>query len=297
MRIGFIGLGRMGVGMAVNLVARGHEVTVYNRSPGKAEGVVERGARAAARIADACRGEAVLTMLADDAAVDAVVFGEGGVLASLREGAIHLSLSTISVGLSQRLAAAHATAGQPYVAAPVFGRPEAAAAAKLFIVAAGPPHAVEACSPLFGAIGQRTFRFGTQAHVANLIKLSGNFLIGSAIEALGEALALVSTAGVDRLQYLELLTSTLFKAPVYEIYGRLIAEQRFEPAGFAAPLGLKDIALALEAAETLRVPMPLGRLLHHRLVALIAEGGETLDWSAIGRLSVGTGGQARTSGE
>jgi 3-hydroxyisobutyrate dehydrogenase-like beta-hydroxyacid dehydrogenase len=297
MRIGFIGLGRMGVGMAANLVAAGHEVTVYNRSPGKAQGLVEKSARAAAQIADACRGEAVLTMLSDDAAVEAVVFGEGGVLASLREGAIHVSLSTISVALSQRLAAAHATVGQPYVAAPVLGRPEAAVAAKLFIVAAGPPHAVETCSPLFEAIGQRTFRFGAQAHVANLIKLSGNFLIGSAIEALGEAMALVAKAGVDRLRYLELLTSTLFKAPVYEIYGRLIAEQKFEPAGFAAPLGLKDIHLALEAAETLGTPMPLGSLLHDRLVALIAGGGETLDWSAIGRLSASMGDQAKTRGE
>jgi len=194
MRIGFIGLGRMGVGMAANLVASGQEVTVYNRSPGKAHGLVEKGARAVAQIAEACRGDAVLSMLSDDAAVEAVVFGEGGVLASLREGAIHVSLSTISVALSQRLAAAHATAGQAYVAAPVLGRPEAAAAAKLFIVAAGPPHAVETCSPLFEAIGQRTFHFGAQAHVANLIKLSGNFLIGSAIEALGEAMALVGKA-------------------------------------------------------------------------------------------------------
>src|SRR5215472_3469637 len=297
MRIGFLGLGRMGVGMAANLVARGQAVTVYNRSPGKAHGLVEKGARAVAQIAEACRGDAVLSMLSDDAAVEAVVFGEGGVLASLREGAIHVSLSTISVALSQRLAAAHATAGQAYVAAPVLGRPEAAAAAKLFIVAAGPPHAVETCAPLFEAIGQRTFRFGAQAHVANLIKLSGNFLIGSAIEALAEAMALVAKAGVDRLRYLELLTSTLFKAPVYEIYGRLIADQKFEPAGFAAPLGLKDIRLALEAAETLGIPMPLGSLLHDRLMALIAEGGETLDWSAIGRVTAGMGGRAKTSGE
>jgi 3-hydroxyisobutyrate dehydrogenase-like beta-hydroxyacid dehydrogenase len=282
----------MGVGMAANLVTAGHEVTVYNRSPIKVQALVERGAQAATRIADACRGEAVFTMVADDAAVEAVVFGEEGVLASLRERAIHASLSTISVALSQRLAAAHAAAGQRFVAAPVFGRPEAAAAARLFVVAAGPPDAVEACSPLFEAIGQRTFRFGDRAHVANLIKLSGNFLIGSAIEALGEAMALVDKAGVDRLRYLELLTSTLFKAPVYETYGRLIAEQKFEPAGFTAPLGFKDIRLALEAAESLRVPMPLGSLLHDRLLALIARGGEALDWSAIGLLSARDAGQA-----
>jgi 3-hydroxyisobutyrate dehydrogenase-like beta-hydroxyacid dehydrogenase len=282
----------MGVGMAANLVTAGHEVTVYNRSPIKARALVERGAHAATRIAEACRGEAVFTMIADDAAVEAVVFGEGGVLASLSKRAIHASLSTISVALSQRLAAAHAAAGQRFVAAPVFGRPEAAAAARLFVVAAGPPDAIEVCSPLFEAISQRIFRFGDRAHIANLIKLSGNFLIGSAIEALGEAMALVDKAGVDRLRYLELLTSTLFKAPVYETYGRLIAEQKFEPAGFAAPLGFKDIRLALEAAESLRVPMPLGSLLHDRLLALIARGGEALDWSAIGLLSARDAGQA-----
>jgi 3-hydroxyisobutyrate dehydrogenase-like beta-hydroxyacid dehydrogenase len=285
-KVGFIGLGRMGTGVAANLLAGGHEVTVYNRSPTKAQALVEHGARDAPRVADACRADAVLTMLSDDAAVEAVVFGEGGVLESLREGAIHVSLSTISVALSQRLAAAHATAGQRFVAAPVFGRPEAAAAAKLFIVAAGPPDAVDACLPLFEATGQRVFRFGDQAYVANLIKLSGNFLIGSAIEALGEAIALVDKAGVDRWHYLDLLTSTLFKAPVYEIYGRLIADQKFEPAGFAAPLGLKDIRLALEAAESLRVAMPLGVLVQDRLRALVARGGAALDWSAIGQLSV-----------
>jgi len=159
-------------------------------------------------------------------------------------------------------------------------------------VAAGSPDAVETCSPLFGAIGQRTFRFGEQASVANLIKLSGNFLLGAAIEALGEAMALVGKAGVDRHRYLELLTSTLFRAPVYETYGGLIADQRFEPAGFAAPLGFKDIRLALAAAESLRVPMPLGSLLHDRLLTLIARGGEALDWSAIGLLAARDAGQA-----
>jgi 3-hydroxyisobutyrate dehydrogenase-like beta-hydroxyacid dehydrogenase len=282
----------MGVGMAANLLARGHDVTVYNRSPIKAQGLIEQGARWAARIADACPGEAVLTMLADDAAVEGVVFGEGGVLESLRDRTIHVCLSTISVALSQRLAVAHAAAGQHYVAAPVFGRPEAAAAAKLFIIAAGPSDAVEACSSLLQAMGQRIFRFGDQAYVANLVKLTGNFLIGAAIEALGEAMALVDKAGVDSSHYLELLTSTLFDAPVYKTYGHLIADQKFEPAGFAAPLGLKDIRLALDAADSLHVPMPLGNLLRDRLLALIAQGGEALDWSAIGRFSARNTGQA-----
>ena len=170
MKIGFIGLGRMGAGMAANLVAAGHEVTVYNRSPAKVHALVARGARGADQIADTCRGEVVVTMLADDAAVEAVVFGDGGVLANLGDRAIHVSSSTISVALSERLAAAHGAAGQRFLAAPVFGRPEVAAAAKLFIVTAGPADAIAVCSPLFEAMGQKTFHFGDQAHIANLIK-------------------------------------------------------------------------------------------------------------------------------
>jgi 3-hydroxyisobutyrate dehydrogenase-like beta-hydroxyacid dehydrogenase len=285
MNVGFIGLGHMGAGMAANLLRAGHEVTVYNRTPSRARPLVEQGARAAARVRDACRSDAVITMLADDAAVEEVVFGDDGVIGVLREGAIHVSMSTISVALSERLAAMHVKAGQRFVAAPVFGRPDAAAAAKLFIVAAGAPDGVDACGPLFEAMGQRTFRVGEEPKAANLVKLSGNFLIASVIEALGEALALVGKAGVDRRQYLEFLTSTLFTAPVYKTYGGQIVEQKFEPAGFAAPLGEKDIRLALAAAETLRVPMPLASLLRDRFLTLLARGGDALDWSAIGQLA------------
>ena len=254
MKVGFIGLGHMGAGMAANLLRAGHTVTVYNRTPGKAQALVEQGAHAAARVADACGGEAVITMLADDAALESVVFGDKGVIGGLGKGAIHMSMSTISVALSERLAAAHANASQRFVAAPVFGRPDVAAAAKLFIVAAGAPDAVDACSPLFEALGQKTFSVGDKPPAANLVKLSGNFLLASVIEALGEAMALVGKAGIDRRQYLDLLTTTLFTAPAYKTYGGLIAEERFEPAGFAAPLGYKDIRLALAAAESLRVP-------------------------------------------
>lgn len=285
MRIGFIGLGRMGAGMAANLLRAGHVVTVHNRTPSKAQGLVEQGARAAAEVADACRGDAVVTMLADDGAIERVVFGEKGVIDSLGQGAIHVSMSTISVALSERLTAAHAKAGQRFVAAPVFGRPEMAATAKLFIVAAGAPDAVDVCRPLFDAMGQKTFPIGDQPKAANLVKLSGNFLIACVIEGLGEAMALVGKAGVDRHRYLDLLTSTLFTAPVYKTYGGMIVEQRFEPAGFAAPLGHKDIRLTLAAAETLRVPMPFAAVLHDRFLTLLAHGGEALDWSAIGLLA------------
>ena len=291
MKVGFIGLGQMGSGMAANLLKAGHEVTVFNRTAGKMKALLEQGALPAARVADACRGDAVITMLANDDVLESVVFGAEGVISNLGKGAIHISMSTISVALSERLAVAHAEAGQRFVAAPVFGRPEAAAAAKLFIVAAGAPDAVDACLPLFDALGQKTFPFGNNPQAANLVKLSGNFLIASVIEALGEAMALVSKAGINRGQYLDLLTSTLFSAPVYQIYGRLIAEQKFEPAGFAAPLGQKDIRLTLAAAETLCVPMPLASLLRDRFLTLLAHGGGVLDWSAISQLSAKDSGQ------
>ena len=285
MKIGFIGLGRMGSAMAANLVKAGHQVTVFNRSPDKRCKLVELGAHEAARIADACRGEAVITMLADDAALSSVTLADGGIVASLPKGAIHVSMSTVSVALARELTKAHAGAGQRFIAAPVFGRPEAAAAAKLFIVAAGEPAAVETCLPLFNALGQKTLPIGPEPAAANLVKLSGNFLLASAIEALGEAIALVSKVGVDGRAYVELLTSTIFPAPVYATYGGLIAANRFEPASFTAALGLKDIRLALAAAESLGVPMPLGSLLQRRFLRLLAQGGENLDWSALGGLA------------
>jgi 3-hydroxyisobutyrate dehydrogenase-like beta-hydroxyacid dehydrogenase len=230
-------------------------------------------------------------MVADDKALEAMVFGEAGLLSSLPTNGIHISASTISVALSEKLVEAHANAGQRFVTAPVFGRPEAAAAAKLFIVAAGAVPALSECKPLFDAIGQRIFILSDHPPDANLIKLSGNFLIGSVIEALGEAMALVGKAGVDPHAYLDMLTSTLFGAPVYKTYGGMIAGGVFEPAGFAAPLGQKDIRLTLAAAESLNVPMPIASLLRDRFLTLIAQGGENLDWSAIGKLAARDSGQ------
>jgi 3-hydroxyisobutyrate dehydrogenase-like beta-hydroxyacid dehydrogenase len=294
MKVGFIGLGNMGSGMAMSLLKAGHEVTVYNRTPGKAQALVAQGARYAAQVADACHGDAVITMLADDAAVESVVFGDAGangsgtvgsgIVKNLAKGAIHISSSTISVALSEKMTAAHAEHGQRYVSAPVFGRPEAAAAAKLFIAVAGAPDAVDTCIPLFDVIGQKTFRFGENPPDANLVKLSGNFLISAVIESLGEALALVGKAGLDQRQYVDFLTSTLFNAPVYKTYGGLIADRKFQPAGFAAPLGFKDNRLVLAAAENLRVPLPLANLIYNRFLTLLARGGESLDWSAISQL-------------
>jgi 3-hydroxyisobutyrate dehydrogenase-like beta-hydroxyacid dehydrogenase len=285
MKIGFIGLGHMGAAMAANLVKAGHDVTVFNRSPGKNSALIELGAHEAASIAEACGAEAVITMLANDDAASDVTLGAGGIIAHLRKGALHLSMSTISVALAKRLSQAHAQAGQRYVAAPVFGRPDMAAAAKLFIVAAGDPAALDSCRPLFDALGQKTSTIGAEPSAANLVKLTANFLQASVIESLGEAIALIGKAGIDRIAYVNLLTSTIFTSPAYTIFGPLIATGRFGPAAFAAPLGFKDIRLALAEAETLRVPMPLASLLRDRFLRLFAQGGENLDWSAIGGLA------------
>jgi 3-hydroxyisobutyrate dehydrogenase-like beta-hydroxyacid dehydrogenase len=285
METGFIGLGHMGSAMAKNLIIAGHDVTVFNRTRGRSGALVQLGAHEAADIAGACQGEVVITMLADDGAVADTVLGKDGVIANLPQGAIHISMSTISVALSRRLAQAHRQAGQRYVVATVMGRPDMAAAANLFIFAAGDPATVEICGPLFDSLGQKTSNIGPEPSAANLVKLTGNFLQAAVIEALGEAVALVGKAGIDTRAYVEVLTSTVFTAPAYKIFGPLIAEGKFEPAAFAAPLGYKDIRLALAAAETLRVPMPLASLLHDRFLRLFAQGGDKLDWSAIGGLA------------
>jgi 3-hydroxyisobutyrate dehydrogenase-like beta-hydroxyacid dehydrogenase len=294
MNVGFVGLGRMGAGMAARLLQAGHHVAAYNRTQGKLAPLVAQGAAAAGSVPDACRGDAVVTMLANDEAAESVVLGARGVIASLPAGALHVSSSTISVELSRRLADAHAKAGQRFVAAPVFGRPDAAAAGKLFVVAAGEAGALEAARPILDAIGQKTFVVSDAPSAANLVKLSGNFLLASVIESLGEALALVAKAGIDRHEYIELLTSSIFDLPVYRGYGSMIASGKFEPAGFAAPLGQKDIRLALAAAEDLRVPMPFASVLRDRYLALSAQGGEHLDWSAIGRLAAIDAGAPRS---
>ncbi len=213
------------------------------------------------------------------------MLGRDGLIQYLPRNAIHISTSTISVALSERLTEAHAKAGQRFISAPVFGRPDAAASAQIFVVAAGPFHAIAEVDSLFEAIAQRTFHVSESPKAANLIKLSGNFLIACVIEALGEAMALVGKAGVDRHQYLDILTSTLFGAPVYKTYGGLIADGKFEPAGFAVSIGYKDIRLALLAAEDLRVPLPLASLLRDRFLMLLANGADKLDWSAVSTLA------------
>jgi 3-hydroxyisobutyrate dehydrogenase-like beta-hydroxyacid dehydrogenase len=286
MNVGFIGLGNMGSAMARNLIKAGHALTAYNRTRSRAEELRFLGARIAGTPGEAASGaEVLITMLADDRAVEEIVFAPGEALRSLPPGAVHVSMSTISVSLSRGLAVAHRETGRYYVAAPVFGRPDAAEAAKLFVVAAGPAGQIERCRPLFDAIGQRTFPVGEEACAANVIKLTGNFLITAVIESLGEAFALVRKAGLDPGAFLDLLTGTLFTAPLYRNYGGMIAADTFDPAGFKLPLGLKDNRLLLAAAEEAEVPMPMASLVHDRFVAALALGWGEADWAAIARVS------------
>jgi 3-hydroxyisobutyrate dehydrogenase-like beta-hydroxyacid dehydrogenase len=283
-QIGFIGLGNMGAAIATNLVRARHDVAIWNRTVDKARPLVNAGTTLAEtpRAAAADR-EVVFTMLADDAALDSVLAGENGLFAGLSPGALHISMSTIAVATADRIAANHRVHRQRFLCAPVFGRPEAAAAAKLFVVAAGDSADFQMANPLFSVISQRVFYLRKVPSAAILVKLCGNFMILSAVEALGEAMALAEKGGIVKQQLLEVLTGTLFDSSIYRTYGAILAEERFEPAGFAAPLGLKDMRLVGQSAEALRVPMPLLSLLRDHLLQTIAQQGETVDWSAIAR--------------
>jgi len=290
MKLGFIGLGAMGRGMARNLLKAGHEVTVYNRTRTRAEELAREGAIVAASPAETAVGEVVITMVADDPALEDVLFGKGDLLSKLRADQIHVSMSTISVELSRNLVEAHRRHGTAYVSAPVFGRPDAAEAAKLFIVAAGPKTAIAKCGPLFSAMGQKTFILGEDAPAANVFKLSGNFLIMSTLESMGEAFALVRKYGIDPEQYLDILTNSFFSAPFQKNYGGIIAQQRYEPPGFTLRLGAKDVRLIMAAADAANVPMPVASVLHDRFLTGISRGLGDKDWSAIAMLAAESAG-------
>ncbi len=293
MDVGFIGLGNMGAGIARSLLRGGHRVTVYNRTRERAEALGKDGATVAASVAEACHGEAVLTMLADDAALESVAFGEDGILRALPRGHHHISLSTISVELSEKLTVEHTRNGQQFVAAPVFGRPEAAEAAKLIIVAAGAKEALERCKPLLEAIGQKLVVIGDRPSQANVVKLTGNFLIASVLESLSEGFAFARKSGIDAAALLDFFTSTIFNVPVYKTYGALIVEGKHEQVGFGLPLGLKDVRLVLQAAERQSVPMPIASVLRDRFVTALARGYENSDWSVIGRVAAEDAGLTR----
>jgi 3-hydroxyisobutyrate dehydrogenase-like beta-hydroxyacid dehydrogenase len=286
MKVGFIGLGSMGLPMATNLLKAGHDLVVYNRTRSRAEPLAKQGARVANSPREAAAGvEVLVTMLADDAAVEGVMFGDQGAIEGLSLAGIHVSMSTISHTLSRRLADEHRSRAQPYVAAPVFGRPDAAQAAKLWIVAAGAPQAIERCQPLFQAMGQGTEVIGDDPPKANVLKLAGNFLLASAIEAMGEAFALVRKHGIEPKQFLEIVNGRLVRSPVYENYGNLIVNRRWEPAGFKLRHGLKDIRLALLAGDEVAAPLPVASLIRDEYLSAMARGWGDIDWAGLARVS------------
>jgi len=287
MKLGFVGLGSMGFAMAESLLAQGHQLFVYNRAHEKAQPLHEAGARISATPAEAAReAEFVISMLADDSAVEAVTFGAAGILAELQPSAVHVSCSTISVALSQRLATAHAEAGLGYVAAPVFGRPEAAVSKKLWLLAAGKAADVERALPVLEALGRGVTRLGEDASLANLVKLTGNVFIASMIESLGEAFALTRKAGVPPELLGELFKNVFGQGSlILENYAKQVANDKYEPAGFKAKLGLKDLRLALSAADQLEVPLPMASLIRDQLLTAVATGQGDLDWSVIAQLA------------
>lgn len=277
--IGFIGLGSMGRPMAANLRSAGYDVLAFNRTREKSESFAKEGGRAVERPRDAARAGIVVSMVADDRALEEVVEGSGGVLDGLPPGGLHVSMSTVSPAAARRLAARHAERGCGYVAAPVFGRPDAAAARKLWICSSGAERG--RARPLLDALGQGVFDFGDDPGAANVVKLSGNFLIAAALEAMAEAFALCEKNGIDRSAAASLFSSTLFACPIYRNYGDAVAAQRYSPAGFRLALGAKDMALVLGAARESGAPMPTASLVHDRLLASVGRGRGDLDWAGL----------------
>jgi len=296
MKVGFIGLGAMGSSMASNLVAAGHHVTVWNRSEAAAEKLVSLGAKAVRTPDRAAQGDVLHSMLANDQAVREV-FLEGGLLDAMDPGTVHVNHATISVALARQLAQEHAKRGLSYVAAPVFGRPDVAASGKLNMLVAGPNAAIEKARPLLETMAARLWPMGEKPERANVVKLAGNFMIVSAIESLSEASVLARAYEVNESDFIELMTSTLFACPVYQGYGKAIAEKRFTPPGFALPLGLKDVMLAQEAAHGEQVPMPMAGVLRDSLLEAIADGAQDMDLSALARVSARRANLERRGGD
>ncbi|MFZ0501913.1 MAG: NAD(P)-dependent oxidoreductase [Steroidobacteraceae bacterium] len=294
MDIGFIGLGNMGAAIAGRLLEAGHSLRVWNRSPEPARLLAERGAQVTATAEEAFRGDVVFSMLSDDQVTRAVLL-DSGVVARATPAAtrLHVNLATISAALGDELAQRHGERGVGYVAAPVLGRPDVAAAGKLTVLVAGPSQVVESILPLLeGTVGQKVWRFGERASQANVVKLAVNFMLAAAIESMGEAAALTEGYGVGARELFELIGQSLFPGPVYQGYGRLIAERRFEPAGFKARLGLKDVRLALAAAEAVTTPMPVGSVIRDSMLEALARGeGEKEFGVVLGRAAMRRGGR------
>ena len=285
MNIGFIGLGAMGRGMAARLLASGHPLRVWNRGAGPAHELAVQGAHAVASAAQAAAVDVLFTMLADDASTRAVLL-EGGALDALAPGSIHVNMATVSVAFAREMAQLHAERGVGYIAAPVLGRVDVAAAGKLNIVAAGPIDAIERVQALFDLMGQKTWRFGTAPEQANAVKLGANLTLACAIEAMGESAALVGAHGIEAAGFLDLLGNTLFAgSPVYKGYGAMIAQERYSPAGFKLSLGLKDVGLANDAAAAQGLRLRFGAVLRETLQEAVARGDGELDLAALARMS------------
>jgi 3-hydroxyisobutyrate dehydrogenase-like beta-hydroxyacid dehydrogenase len=283
--VGVVGLGHMGTEFALNLITDGHRVIAYDRDPAHVEALRVAGAEAAAKLADLSTCDVVLTSLPDDAALAAVALDAEGLVHVLRPGAVHISMSTVSPGLSRRLTTEHEACGQAYVAAPVLGNPDLARARGLFVLAAGNPAALERTRPLLERLGQRLFVIGEDAAAANLMKLAGNVLTATTLQSMGEVLALLRKGGIDKHVAFHVLTNSLFDSKVHRSYGGKIVDERYSPAGMAVPLAIKDLRLALAEAEHEAVPMAAASLVLDRLVALAAGGWADLDWSALGLLA------------
>jgi len=291
MKVGFIGLGRMGSAMTRRLLEAGHEIAVYNRTPDKLKDLIAQGAKPLDSIAAAANfGDAVFTMLADDAAVTDVVKQAGGLLATLRQGGIHICAGTHSVACIAALKKAHQEAGQILIATPMLGRPEVVASGQAGMVLGGDKASVDHCRPLFAAIARRTFEAGADPVAAAAIKIANNFVLGCAIEAMGEGFSLVRKYDVVPDVFYDVMTDGLFACSAYKVYGKIITEERYQPAGQRAILGLKDANLALEAGGAVGVPLPSANVWRDRLVGAVAHGEAEHDWAVMAK------DQARASG-
>lgn len=285
LNIGFIGLGNMGKAMAANLSKAGHRLCVWNRSPGPVEELVALGATAAKSPPDAVNRDIVISMLADDKALRETLL-DSGALGGGTGGTIHANMATVSIPFAKELTRAHTERGIEYVSAPVLGRTEVAAAGKLNILAAGPPAALARLQPVFDLIGQKTWLFGKEPFRANVVKISANFMIACTIETIAETVAMAKKHGISANDLLDMLTNTLFAAPVYRTYGTLIAEQKYEPAAFRLALGLKDVQLALSAGEEVSSPMPFASILRDNMIDAIAHGDADKDWVALAKVAL-----------
>jgi 3-hydroxyisobutyrate dehydrogenase-like beta-hydroxyacid dehydrogenase len=291
LRVGFVGLGRIGQGIAGRVLEGGHDLVVFNRTPEKCAALSEQGARVAPSVAAACEGrEVVITMVADDEALLEVALGAGGIRDSLPQGSIHMVMGTHGVAAVQSLVSPHADAGQTLVAAPVLGRPDLAASGQLGIVAAGPDEAVRRCEPLLRVIGRQTFAAGDRPEQATVIKLANNFVLGCAIEVMGEGFSLIRKYGVAPQVLYDVMTEGLFSAPAYKVYGQIIVDEAYDHVGFTALLGLKDANLILAAADQVRLPLPGADTYRDRLLGAIAHGDGEKDWAVMAREQARAGG-------